>query len=137
MNELEAELQRFNQEFGFETELPKRLVAVDEKQRQARLKTKDPSVGPWMLKELLGAGHQPGERSTNPYLLGVVFEKLPKPLQQRWWRETDYGRAPRDVIAHLELVAAIADYVGSTTRKCAEMLKAQENPKVYSDKPDA
>jgi hypothetical protein len=91
--------------------------------------TKDPSVGPWMLKELLGAGHEPGKRSTNPYLLGVVFKKLPKQLQQRWWRETDYGR--RDV--PLELVAAIADYVAATARKCAEMLKNQETPKFYSD----
>ena len=87
--------------------------------------TKDPSIGPWMLKELLGAGHQPGERSTNPYLLGVVFKRLPLPLQQAWWRETDYGR--RD--APLEFVAAIADYVGSTARKCAEMLNNQENPR--------
>ena len=87
-------------------------------------------VGPWMLKELLGAGHQPRKRAANPFLLGVVFERLPLQLQRRWWRETDYGR--RD--APLELVAAIADYVGSTARKCAEMLWAQEHPKVYSDK---
>jgi hypothetical protein len=84
-----------------------------------------------MLKELLGAGHRPGKRSTNPRLLGVVFERLPKPLRQRWWRETDYGR--RDPSP--ALVATIADYVGSTARKCAEMLHNQENPKVYSDKP--
>lgn len=80
--ELEAELQRFNQEFGYETPLPKHLVCIDQKQRLNH--TKDPSVGPWMLKELLGAGHQPGKRSTNPRLLGVVFERLPTPLRQRW-----------------------------------------------------
>jgi hypothetical protein len=34
-----------------------------------------PSVSPWMLKELLGVGHQPGKRSANPWLLGVVFER--------------------------------------------------------------
>jgi hypothetical protein len=89
---------------------------------------KDPSVGPSTLKELLGAGHRPGKRSTNPWLLGVVFQRLPLLLRQRWWRETDYGC--RD--ASLELVAAIADYVGSTARKCSEMLKNQEHPKVYS-----
>jgi hypothetical protein len=89
-----------------------------------------------MLKELLGAGHKPGKRSTNPYLLGVVFERLPLLLRQRWWRETDYGgNDPPDAIARLELVAAIAAHVGATASKCAEMLKAQENPKVYSDKP--
>jgi hypothetical protein len=93
--------------------------------------TKD---GPWMLKELLGAGHEPGKRSTNPYLLGVVFERLPLPLRRRWWRETDHGHAPRDVIAHLELVAAIAVHVGATAWKCAEMLRAQEHPTVDSDK---
>jgi hypothetical protein len=88
-----------------------------------------------MLKELLGAGHQPGERSTNPYLLGVVFKRLPLPLQQAWWRETDYGRrdAPVNVRKRLELVAAIAAHIASTARKCAEMLKIQENPKFYSD----
>jgi hypothetical protein len=79
-----------------------------------------------MLKELLGAGRRAGKRSTNPYLLGVVFERLPKPLRQRWWRETNYGRPdPPDVIAHLELVAAVADYVGATARMCVEMLKNQ------------
>jgi hypothetical protein len=135
MNELEAELQRFNEEFGYETPLPKHLVAIDEKQRQVRLKdhTKDPSVGPWMLKELLGAGHQPGERSTNPHLLGVVFKKLPMKLKRRWWRETDYGQHPPS----LELVAAMAIHVAATARKCRKMLKNQERPKEYSDKPDA
>jgi hypothetical protein len=99
--------------------------------------TKDPSVGPWMLKELLGAGHGPGKRASNPYLLGVVFKKLPLELQRRWWAETDYGRrtdAPHDVIAFLKLVAAIADHIGATARECAQMLWAQEHPKVYSDK---
>jgi hypothetical protein len=84
----------------------------------------DLSIGPWMLKELLGAGHRPGKRSTNPYLLGVVFERLPLPVRQHWWRETDYGRRE----ASPELVAVIAVYVGSIAWKCAEMLKAQENP---------
>jgi hypothetical protein len=89
--------------------------------------TNDLSIGPWMLKELLG-GHQPGKRSTNPFLLGVVFKKLPLELQRRWWAETDYGqRTPPPA-----LVAEIADHVSSTARKCSEMLKAQENPKVYS-----
>jgi prophage antirepressor-like protein len=35
--ELEAELQKYNAEFGYETALPKGLVAVDEKQRQRYL----------------------------------------------------------------------------------------------------
>jgi Rha family phage regulatory protein len=35
--ELEAELQRYNDEFGYETALPKGLIAVDEKQRRAYL----------------------------------------------------------------------------------------------------
>jgi hypothetical protein len=85
--------------------------------------------GPWDLKELLGAGHEPGKRSTNPYLLGVVFKKLPKPLRQRWWRETDYGRRPPS----LELVAVIAAHMGAIAWRCAEMLKAQENPIVRND----
>jgi len=97
--------------------------------------TKDPSVGPWMLKELLGAGHQPGERSTNPYLLGVVFERLPKRLRQRWLREIDYDcqGEPLEVGKRLELVAAIAAYIASTARMCAEMLERQEKPKFYCD----
>jgi hypothetical protein len=101
--------------------------------------TKDPSIGPWTLKELLGAGHGPGKRASNPYLLGVVFKKLPLELQRRWWAESDYGRrdAPNDAIAFLELVAAIAGHIGATARECAQTLKNQENPKVYSDKPDA
>jgi hypothetical protein len=86
-----------------------------------------------MLKELLGLGHQPGKRSTNPYLLGVVFERLPENLQQWWLREIDYDRQgePLKVKCQLELVAAIAAYVESTARKCAEMLKNQEKPKLY------
>jgi hypothetical protein len=88
--------------------------------------TKD---GPWMLKELLGAGHGPGKRATNPYLLGIVFEKLPKPLRQRWWAETDYGRRNPS----LELVAVIAAHIGATAWTCAEMLKVQENPIVRED----
>ena len=99
--------------------------------------TKDPSVGPWMLRELLGAGHESAERSTNPYHLGVVFEKLPENLQRWWLREIDYDRQgkPLNVRRHLELVAAIAAYVESTARKCAEMLKNQERPKLYSPRP--
>jgi hypothetical protein len=64
-----------------------------------------------------------------------VFKKLPLELQRRWWAETNYGRrdAPDDAIAFLELVAAIADHIGATARQCAQMLKNQENPKVYSD----
>jgi len=77
--------------------------------------------GPWLLKELLGAGHEPTKRSTNPRLLGVVFEKLPLSLRQRWWLETDYGR--RD--ASPKLVAVIAAYVGLTACKCSTMLKNQ------------
>jgi hypothetical protein len=102
-----------------------------------RKHTKDPSVGPWMLKELLGLGHRPGKRSTNPYLLGVVFERLPENLQRWWLREIDYDRQdePLKVRRHLELVAAIAAYVESTARKCAEMLKNQERPKIYSPRP--
>jgi hypothetical protein len=82
-----------------------------------------------MLKELLGAGHGSGKRSTNPFLLGVVFEKLPIELRRRWWQETDYGRRNPS----LELVAVIAVYVGATAWQCAKMLESQENPKVYSD----
>jgi hypothetical protein len=130
--ELEAELQRFNQEFGYETPLPKGLVCIDQKQRLAYLKAWRSRHGwadcdgPWDLAELLGAGHQPSKRATNPRLLGVVFEKLPLRLRRRWWRETDYGR--RD--ASLELVAAIAAHVRATARKCRKMLKAQEKPTV-------
>jgi Rha family phage regulatory protein len=36
--ELEAELRRFNETLGYEAELPKGLVAIDEKQRRAYLK---------------------------------------------------------------------------------------------------
>ena len=97
--------------------------------------TNNPSIGPWMLKELLGAGHQPRKRSTNPFLLGVVFERLPKPLRQRWWRETDYGRRNPSSPSSMELVAAIADHVSATARMCAKTLWDQEHPKVYSDKP--
>jgi len=88
--------------------------------------TKDPSIGPWMLNELLGAGA--GKHSTNPFLLGVVFKKLPLRLRRQWWRETDYGRRPPS----LELVAAIADYVSATAKACAKMLWDQEHPKIYS-----
>jgi hypothetical protein len=35
--ELEAELQKFNEEFGYETKLPKGLVAIDKKQRDRYL----------------------------------------------------------------------------------------------------
>jgi hypothetical protein len=35
--ELEAELRKYNSEFGYETQLPKGLVAIDEKQRRAYL----------------------------------------------------------------------------------------------------
>jgi hypothetical protein len=100
--------------------------------------TKDPSVGPWMLKELLGVGHQPGQRSTDPYLLGVVVERLPEDLQ-RQLREIDYDQLgePLNVRKRLELVAAIATHIAthieSTARKGAEMLGNQEKPKFYSD----
>jgi hypothetical protein len=101
--------------------------------------TNDPSKrsDPWDLKELLGLSHEAQDvsrrfltkRSTNPRLLGVVFQKLPLQLRRRWWRETDYGRRPPS----LELVAAIAAHVGATARKCRKMLDAQENPIVRSD----
>ena len=70
-------------------------------------------------------------------LLGVVFERLPKNLQRWWLREIDYDRQgePLNVRRHLELVAAIAAYIESTARKCAEMLKNQERPKLYSPRP--
>jgi hypothetical protein len=90
--------------------------------------------GPWDLKELLGAGHKIQDvsrrflNSTNPFLLGVVFQKLPLPLRQRWWAETDYGR----LIPSPALVAAIADHISATARKCAEMLDAQENPTIFN-----
>ena len=95
------------------------------------------AIGPWMLKELLGVGHQSAERSTNPYLLGVVFERLPKNLQRWWLREIDYDRQgePLNVRRHLVLVAAIAAYIESTARNCSEMLKNQERPKIYSPRP--
>jgi len=86
------------------------------------------SIGPWMLKELLGAGHGPGERSTNPYLLGVVFERLPAQLQERCRREE-----AAEGVTRLELVAAVADHIAAVARKCAAMLKNQEHPKVYCD----
>jgi hypothetical protein len=76
---------------------------------------------PWLLAELIGTKDR-AKRSTHPRLLGVVFEKLPLQLRQRWWRETDYGR--RD--ASPALVMAIAAHVGSTARKCSRMLKKQE-----------
>jgi hypothetical protein len=105
--------------------------------KDMRIHTKDPSVGPWMLKELLGAGHQPGKRSTNPYHLGVVFERLPENLQRWWLREIDYDQQgqPLKVRRHLELVAAIAAYIEATARKCAEMLNNQEKPKLYRAPP--
>jgi hypothetical protein len=90
-----------------------------------------------MLKELLGAGHEIQDvnrrfltkRSTNPFLLGVAFQKLPIELRRHWWQETDYGqRAPSPA-----LVAMIAAYVGSVAWQCSEMLKAQENPIVRED----
>jgi hypothetical protein len=84
--------------------------------------------GPWMLAELLGERDR-SKCSTNPRLLGVVFEKLPLELRQRWWRETDYGRRT----APLELVAVIAVHIGATARKCAEMLRAQEKPNTHGD----
>ena len=67
--------------------------------------------GPWDLSELLG----------------VVLNKLPAELRQCWEREFDYGH---DVIRRLEVVAAIADHISATARRCAEMLKAQENPPI-------
>ena len=91
------------------------------------------AIGPWMLKELLGVGHQSAERSTNPYLLGVVFERLPKNLQRWWLREIDYDRQgePLNVRRHLELVAAIAAYIESTARKCSEMLKNHTTKNIF------
>jgi len=86
--------------------------------------------GPWDLKELLGAGHERGERSTNPFLLNCVLEKLPLPLQQRWCQQTDRERRNPSSPSSMELVAAIADHISATARRCAEMLKAQENPPI-------
>jgi hypothetical protein len=88
--------------------------------------------GPWDLKELLGAGHERGggflkKRSTSPYLLGAVFQKLPIDLRRRWWQETDYGHRPPS----LKLVAEIADHITATARRCAKMLWEQEHPRCY------
>jgi hypothetical protein len=86
---------------------------------------------------MLGAGHEPGKRATNPYLLGAVFKKLPIELQRRWWAETDYGRRNPSSPSSMELVAAIAHHISATARNCAEMLRAQENPIVRADREQA